>query len=149
MRTNVVVQVSGRARFGQRAVLPSMLGKLSAFVTIVMLGACATGHANKSGDGHARQMVVHLTNDLAPPADVSVYAVSGDGIRVLLGDVPPNDHRVLRIPGDITAGTNFHILADRGLGRPVVSQAVTASSGDLIIDWDLQTNAMWFPEPAQ
>ena len=85
-------------------------------------------------------MVVHLTNDLAPPSDVMVHAVSTDGVRVLLGDVPPNDHCVLRIPGDIAAGTTFHILADRGLGRPVVSQSITASSTALLIDWDLHAN---------
>jgi hypothetical protein len=145
MRFNVVAQVSERVARSHRRVRRMMLGKLSAVVAIVTVGACATGHASKS-EQHQQQMVVHLTNDLAPPSDVTVYAVSTDGVRVLLGDVPPNDHRVLRIPGDIAAGTTFHILADRGLGRPVVSQPVTASSTDLIIDWDLQTNSMWFPE---
>jgi hypothetical protein len=51
--------------------------------------------------------------------------------------------------GDVAAGTSFHILAARGLGRPVVSQGVTASATDLITDWDLQTNSMWFPEVGQ
>jgi hypothetical protein len=147
MRTNLVADESGRARLVPRTIRRSIFGKLSALVAIAMIGACATGHAKQGG--HAQQMVVHLTNDVAPPADITVYAVTNDGIRVLLGDVPPNDHRVLRIPGDISAGTTFHILADRGLGRPVVSQAITASSTDLIIDWDLQTNSMWFPEVGQ
>jgi hypothetical protein len=135
MRFNVVTRVS-------------MLGKLSAVVALSTVGACMTGHASKT-EQHQKQMVVHLTNDLAPPSDVTVYVVSGEGVRVLLGDVPPNDHRVLRIPSDVSAGTSFRILADRGLGRPVVSQPVTASSTDLIIDWDLQTNSMWFPEVGQ
>ena len=94
-------------------------------------------------------MVVHLTNDLAPPADVSVGAVTPEGIRLLLGDVPPNDHRVLRIPSEVLAGMTFHLVADRQLGRRVVSQPITATSSDLTIDWDLQTNAMWFPEVSQ
>jgi len=145
MRFNVVTRVSERAMRSRGHVRRMMLGNLSAVVAIATVGACATGHASKS-DEHMKQMVVHLSNDLAPPADVSVYVVSSEGVRVLLGDVPPNDHRVLRIPGDVSAGTTFHILADRGLGRPVVSQAITASSTDLIIDWDLQTNSMWFPE---
>jgi len=101
MRFNVVAQVSERAARSRRHVRRMMLGKLSAVVAMVTVGACAT------------------------------------------------DHRVLRIPGDVAAGTSFHILADRGLGRPVVSQGVTASSTDLIIDWDLQTNSMWFPEVGQ
>ena len=124
-----------------------MLRKLSAVVAIASVVACATGHASKNE--HVKQLVVHLTNDLAPPADVTVYAVSTDGVRVPLGDVPPNEHRVLRIPSDVESGTTFHILADRGLGRSVVSQPITASSTDLIIDWDLQANSMWFPEVGQ
>jgi hypothetical protein len=94
-------------------------------------------------------MVVHLTNDLAPPSDVTVYAVTPEGIRLLLGDVPPNEHRVLRIPSEVSAGMSFHLVADRTLGRRVTSQAVTATSDGLIIDWDLQTNGMWFPEPGE
>ena len=94
-------------------------------------------------------MVVHLTNDLAPPSDVTVYAVTPEGIRLLLGDVPPNEHRVLRIPSEVSPGMSFHLVADRTLGRRVVSQAVTATSDGLIIDWDLQTNGMWFPEAGE
>ena len=94
-------------------------------------------------------MIVHLTNDLTPPADVSVYVVTRDGVRRVLGDVPPSDHRVLRIPTDITPGTAYHLLADRGLGRPVVSQPITATDQNMIIDWDLQTNSMWFPDASQ
>jgi hypothetical protein len=94
-------------------------------------------------------MVVHLTNDLAPPSDVTVYAVTSEGIRLLLGDVPPNEHRVLRIPSEVSPGMSFHLVADRTFGRRVLSQAVAATSDGLIIDWDLQTNAMWFPEPGE
>ena len=80
---------------------------------------------------------------------MTIYAVSSDGVRHLLGDVPPNDHRVLRIPNDVSATTSFHLVADKALGRRVVSQPVNPTTSDLIIDWDLQTNSMWFPEIAQ
>ena len=129
----------------QRPVWRVML--LSAFIAVAGLGACATGHSHK-GD-HEQQLVVHLTNDLAPPADVTIYAVSSDGVRHLLGDVPPNDHRVLRIPKDVSATNSFHLVADKALGRRVVSQPVNPTTSDLIIDWDLQTNSMWFPEITQ
>ncbi len=87
------------------------------------------------------------TNDLAPPSDVTVYAVSQDGVRRLLGDVPPNKDRALKVPNDIFPGTSFRIIAERTAGRRVVSQPITATNGGGIIDWDLQTNAVWFPEP--
>jgi len=145
MNVNLATQHSRRAVRLQRLVWHVML--LSAFIAIAGLGACATGHSHK-GD-HVPQMVVHLTNDLAPPSDVTVYAVTTDGIRRLLGDVPPNDHRVLHIPNDLPPAASFHLVAERTLGRPIVSQPVTATTNDLIIDWDLQTNSMWFPEIAQ
>jgi len=146
MTVNLATQTSGRAVRVRRPVWHVML--LLAFISVAGFGACATGHSHK-GD-HEQQLVVHLTNDLAPPADVTVYAVTSDGIRHLLGDVPPNEHRVLRIPNDVSsAATSFHLVADKALGRPVVSQPVNATTSDLIIDWDLQTNSMWFPEIAK
>lgn len=143
MNVELATPSSPRAR---RRLGHQVLAAVSALVATVGLAGCASGHPNM-GD-RVQQRVVHLTNDLAPPADVTVYAVTPDGIRRLLGDVPPNDHRVLRIPNDVAAGSSFHLVADRGLGRGVISQPVTSTTGDLIIDWDLQTNAMWFPEAA-
>jgi hypothetical protein len=52
---------------------------------------------------------------------------------------------LLRLPGSIHPGTTYHIVAQRNGGRSVVSQPITASNNDLMIDWDLQTNSMWFP----
>src|SRR5690242_4969931 len=39
----------------------------------VSIGACTHGHAHR--DGVQQEYVVHLTNDLAPPSDVTVYAI--------------------------------------------------------------------------
>lgn len=113
----------------------------------VAIGACTHGHAHR--DGVQQEYVVHLTNDLAPPSDVTVYAIGQDGTRRLLGDVPPNKDRALKIPSEVFPGTSFRIVAERTAGRSVVSQPITATSDGGIIDWDLQTNAVWFPEPAQ
>jgi hypothetical protein len=118
-----------------------------ALMSLTAMGACASGHSHKGGA--QQQIVVHLTNDLSPPSDVTVYAVSQDGIRRLLGDVPPNKDRVLTIPNNLFPGTSFRIVAERTAGRAVISQPITATSSGGIIDWDLQTNGVWFPEPAQ
>jgi hypothetical protein len=103
--------------------------------------ACATSHAK----GKSPEIVVHLTNDLTPPADVSVYAVSEDGFRRLLGDVPPNGHKVLHASVSGAAQT-FRLVAQLPLGRVLRSQPFTISGGgQTLIDWDLQANSMWFP----
>jgi hypothetical protein len=104
--------------------------------------ACATSHAK--GKGSPPEIVVHLTNDLTPPSDVSVYAVSEDGFRRLLGDVPPNGRKVLRFSISGVAQT-FRLLAQLPLGRALRSQPFTVSGGQTLVDWNLQTNSMWFP----
>ena len=92
-------------------------------------------------------MIVHLTNDLSPPSDVTVYAVSQNGIRRLMGDVPPNKDRAMKVPSDVPRGASFRLVAQRStIGRPIVSQPITATANGLIIDWTLQTNAIWFPD---
>jgi hypothetical protein len=122
----------------------SIVGAAMALMATTAIGACASGHSQKGGGG--QQIIVHLTNNLAPPSDVTVYAVSQDGTRRLLGDVPPNKDRTLKIPSDIFPGTTFRIVAQRTAGRSITSQPITATSGGQIIDWDLQTNAIWFPD---
>jgi hypothetical protein len=119
---------------------------MMAVVAAASFGACASGHSHS--DGEKQQIIVHLTNDLAPPSDVTVYVVS-QGTRRLLGDVPPNRDRALKIPNEIFPGTSFRIVAERTAGRSIVSQPITASSGTSIVDWTLQTNAVWFPDSAQ
>jgi len=123
------------------------LGAAAITALPVAIGACAHGHAHR--DGVQQEYVVHLTNDLAPPSDVTVYAIGQDGTRRLLGDVPPNKDRALKLPTEVFPGTSFRIVAERTARRSVVSQPITATSDGGIIDWDLQTNAVWFPEPAQ
>lgn len=145
MRFNLANKMPEPPAREELRVLRRLLSALLIGVAMTAVGACATGHAKKGTD-HVRLMVVHLTNDLAPPADVTVYAVTSDGMRVLIGDVRPNDHRVLRIPSDVPAGSTFRLVADRGLGRSIASQPITATTQDLTIDWSLQSNAIWFPE---
>jgi hypothetical protein len=117
-----------------------------AVVLTAFVGACASGHAHR---GANQEIIVHLTNDLAPPSDVTVYAITPDGTRRLLGDVPPNKDRVLKVPADIYPGTSFRLVAERTGGRAVASQPITSTTALGMIDWDLQTNAMWFPEPGE
>jgi hypothetical protein len=103
--------------------------------------ACATARAK----GGSPEIVVHLTNDLTPPSDVSVFAVSEDGFRRLLGDVPPNGHKVLHASVSGAAQT-LRLVARLPLGRLLRSQPFTISGGgQTLIDWDLQSNSMWFP----
>jgi len=130
-----------RSSGGWRHFAVAMAVMMTAF-----MGACASGHSHR---GANQEIIVHLTNDLAPPSDVTVYAITPDGTRRLLGDVPPNKDRVLKVPADIFPGTTFRLIAERTGGRAVASQPITSTTALGMIDWDLQSNAMWFPEPGE
>src|SRR5947209_15807242 len=128
----------------------SVVAFATALLSTTAIAACAMGHTPRGGDQQQEQQyVVHLTNNLAPPSDVTVYAVSEGGTRRLMGDVPPNQDRALTIPNNIFPGTSFRIVAEGTSGRGILSQPITASSGGGMIKWDLQTNAMWFPQSGQ
>jgi hypothetical protein len=145
MRLNVSTRRPKRLARASARVRRSMPGVVVAVALALTLGACASGH-NRKGGGE-QPMVVHLTNDLAPPSDVTVYAVAQDGIRRLIGDVPPNKDRAMKIPSDVPRGANFRLVAERStIGRPIVSQPITATGDGLIIDWTLQTNSIWYPD---
>lgn len=118
-----------------------------ATVAVMSAGACASGQSHRANDGTV-EMIVHVNNHLAPPSDVTIYAVQRDGIRRLVGNVPPNRDVALRIPGNVLPGTQFQLIADRTGGRSIPTQPISAASG-VMIDWDLQTNAVWFPEIGQ
>lgn len=118
-----------------------------ATVALMSAGACASGHSPRD-DGGTVAMVVHVNNNLAPPSDVTIYAVQRDGIRRLVGNAPPNRDVALKIPGNVLPGTEFRLVADRTGGRSIPSQPISAASR-VMIDWDLQTNAVWFPEIGQ
>ena len=124
----------------------SVVAVAMAVMTTALVGACASGHSHR---GANQEIIVHLTNDLTPPSDVTVFAITPDGTRRLLGNVPPNKDEVLKVPADIFPGTDFRLIAERTGGRAVASQPITSTSALGMIDWDLQTNAMWFPEPGE
>ena len=146
MRCNVSARGLAKRARPSDALRRSMIGAALALLSATALGACASGHSHRGGQ---EQYVVHLTNDLAPPADVTVFAVGPDGTRRLLGSVPPNKDRALKIPDNLFPGTSFRIVAERTGGRRVVSQPIAATNEGMIIDWDLQTNALWYPESGQ
>ena len=121
-----------------------LLGSALALTVGLALAACATSHARRG----STEAVIHLTNDLIPPSDVSIYAVSEDGFRQLLGDVPPNGRKVLHLP--MTGVSQMiRLVAERPLGRVLRSDPFVLTSHHPVIDWDLQSNSIWFPSDGQ
>jgi hypothetical protein len=148
MRLNVSARSPKRVARSSVSLRRWMLGVGAAVAMTAAFGACASSHNRKVSSGN-QPIIVHITNDLAPPSDVTVYAVTQDGIRRLVGDVPPNKDKAMKVPTDLPSGSTFRLVAERNkLTRPIVSQPITATTSGLMVDWSLQTNAIWFPDTA-
>ena len=125
----------------------SVAGAAIALLSTTAIGACASGHSHRGAD---QQIIVHLTNDLAPPSDVTVYAVTQDGTR-------QTSRRCATEQGSGVEGADGHLtgsdLSNRGGAHRRTTRSCRSRSPSTsalsMIDWDLQTNAMWFPETGE
>ena len=144
----MTIEFSRRTGTLYRSVRERVRGTLIGGALALTLGlapaACATAHAR----GGSPEAVVRLTNDLIPPSDVSVYAVSDAGFRQLLGDVPPNGQKVLRLPVP-GASQTIRLVAERPLGRALRSEPFVVGGSHAVIAWDLQSNSIWFPSESR
>jgi hypothetical protein len=137
----------------RQLVRQALFGSLCVLTLALAPAACATAHARggaSDGVSHsasrgAPEAIVQLTNDLDPPRDITVYAISNGGSRQLLGEVPPGSKQALRFP-IVGATETVHLVAERDLGRSVRSQPIVLSNNTTVINWDLSTNSIWFPK---
>lgn len=106
-----------------------------AIATLLALAGCAAaGTGVPTGD-----TILIVENDLVPSTSVSVYVVEGeDGPRQLVGLVDPGATATLRFD-PISAGAEYHFVAERTDGPSLVSNPVVFSPGETI-RWDLTTN---------
>ncbi|MDQ2889073.1 MAG: hypothetical protein M3R65_00785 [Gemmatimonadota bacterium] len=115
---------------------------LTILCATVPLAGCATP-AGRSG-GPAVPIDVQVNNNLRLPADLSVYAVSQGGNRMLLGDVPPASNTTLRFK-PVAFSEPYRLLAIRPNGREIRSQSFIVGSdmtGGIV--WTLVPNIVGF-----
>jgi hypothetical protein len=104
-------------------------------VAAALAWGCATGrHAPPDPDW----VRVEVHNDLVPAASVVVH-LRGDGRRVLLGDVPPAQSRLLEFRETRFRGSYTLEAAVRG--ATLTSQSITLQPGDRLI-WQLRSNLL-------
>jgi hypothetical protein len=87
---------------------------------------------------------VQLTNDLAPPSDVTVYAVTAND-RQILGDVPPGEQAAMQLPLS-GPSQRVRLIAQLPNGHAVSSHPFVVTSNTTTINWDLRSNSVWFPK---
>ena len=114
---------------------------LRALIPLLVLAACAKPKRAVDTNPSA-EIVVAVTNDQSPPTAVSVYMVSENGSRRLLGTVPPASNRTFRYAPVSNTG-QFQLVAQAAGEAGVASQPFTLSRTSAV-SWSLRNNIIQF-----
>jgi len=102
--------------YGKRTARRAVLG-LAALVSLVT--ACASGSAAAGGRGG---LTVRVTNDLVPPASITVWITNELGSRRRLGTVAPDAQQEFAY-SPISQSMEHRLIAEAMDGREVTSDA--------------------------
>jgi hypothetical protein len=109
---------------------------LTALLAATVLGACSLFGRSTPGE----TVTLEVTNNLALPEPVTVYAWSDVGARQLVGSLVPDKMTVLHFrSGHITGSYRFVAVVDRG--RQIVSSSVALTGGETLT-WELRNNVL-------
>ncbi|HEX6533308.1 MAG TPA: hypothetical protein VF041_01855 [Gemmatimonadaceae bacterium] len=114
---------------------------LRALLPLLLLAACAKPKRTVVTNPSA-EVVVAVTNDQSPPAAVSVYMLSEDGSRRLLGTVPPASNRTFRYAPVSNTG-QFRLVAQTAGESDIASQPFTLARTSAV-SWSLRNNIIQF-----
>ena len=106
------------------------------------LSACATvprapSDRSPSGDG---DVVVHVENNIAPPAAVRVWLVAHDGAELELGSTPPTSAKLWRIR-NAQGSARYRLVARRPDSATVISRPFDLGPLE-VVRWDIALNAL-------
>jgi len=100
----------------------------------LVLAACASG-GNRGGAGadSGRALAVRVTNDLVPPAQITVWILSEMGSRRRLGTVQPDQQGEFSyVP--VSRGLEHRLAAETIDGREITSDPFTPE-GVAVVSW--------------
>jgi hypothetical protein len=112
-------------------------GALALALTLLTAG-CASGGRGSDPGSSAEQVTIVVENNVAPPVQVLIYAVSTQGARQSLGSVPPGTTRTLRFRAGSFLGS-YRFVANAGFNQELTSNALPLSGGETVV-WQLNTN---------
>lgn len=112
---------------------------------VFVIGACA--HKPQPEDvSLSPAVILEVTNNVSPPAQVTAYIQSSSGGRRTLGTVSPS--RTQRFPYSPTnASDRFTFIAQGTGGRTLTSNTFTLVNV-ATASWDMQSNLVKFYEPS-
>lgn len=104
-------------------------------LALPLLAGCFGG---RRGSDRREEATVVVRNNLAIPSPATVYVVSAQGERHLLGSVTPRENASLRFRAPSISGS-YRFVARLRRGSEIVSQPLALSGGETV-DWELNNN---------
>ena len=125
-------------------------GRLAPLSCLVLAAALPLGGcASARGSRHAsRAITIYVRNDVAPPAELSVYLVSESGTRRFLGLVPPSQARALTFR-QAASLERYQLLAERQLTRTIRSQPFMVDQHVAGVSWQPGVNSLVLLQPEE
>ncbi len=126
-----------------RAAARTALVIAAAAGSLGLLSGCASTSGGRT-EGPTVPIDLVVQNNLLRPTDLTIYAVTWDGHRTLLGSVPPRTTRTFSFK-PVSFAERYRILATRITGRDIRSQVFTVGS-DMTgqITWTMIPNIVGF-----
>jgi hypothetical protein len=95
-------------------------------ISAIALSACASASTGRS-EGPTIPVDLVVRNNLLASTDLTIYAVTWDGHRTLLGSVPPTETRTFTFK-PVSFSERYRLLATRIRGRDVRSETFTVGT---------------------
>ena len=104
---------------------------------LLLLAACATSGA---GGGEGNTVAIEVRNDIRPLSAVTVRVGSTNGVRQILGTVPPGGTRTLSFNEQALSG-QYRLTAETTDGRTIESRPFTLVVA-ATVRWSLFSNTV-------
>lgn len=106
---------------------------------LLLLAACAAGQRDRpSTMPQPNSIFVAVQNNLVPPTALTVYLVSAEGRRNVLGSVSPGSSRTFEFEPP-RSSEEYVLQAETAEGRDLQSNRFTLAPGDEV-SWSVRTN---------
>lgn len=120
--------------------LPSLL-----VVPLLLASACTAGGGGKGGQTGGATVTIEVRNDLRPPTEVTLRITSSNGVRRILGSVPPGGSRKMTFEEGGFSG-QYRLVAEAADGQQRESRPFNLFPHGSV-NWALFNNTLRVEEP--
>jgi hypothetical protein len=118
---------------------------LSLLVAPLLMAACAPGGGNRSRKIEGETVTIQVRNDLRPQTEVTLRIASSNGVRRILGSVPPGGSRKVTFEEGSFSG-QYRLVAETASGQEMESRPFSLFR-NAEVSWTLFNNTLRVVEP--